>query len=155
MPRMVAIDTNTLVWGIRRKGPDEKVKRARWLFHYLEEEENQVIVPSVVVSEYLTYSDAETHVDIINELNESFIIAPFDVRCASLAATLFREGLDERPRKQPGGRSILRADAMIIATAKIHGAIVLYTDDKACRTMAKKVMVANELPDIAPDLFQQ
>ncbi len=54
MPGLVAVDTMTLVWGIRKEGTPEELKRAKWLFDFLDQDNAQVIIPSVVISEYLT-----------------------------------------------------------------------------------------------------
>lgn len=153
MQRMVAVDTMTLIWGIRQAGAEEEIKRAKWLFQSLESDDAQIIVPSIAVSEYLTYSDESTHVDIINELNTRFFIPPFDVRCASLAARLFGIGKKLRKGGTPGARPVLRADSMIISTAKMHGAAMLYTDDVDCGKLASKIMEVSPLPKIPPDLF--
>ncbi|NJO55607.1 MAG: hypothetical protein HC834_03755, partial [Rhodospirillales bacterium] len=88
MPTLVAVDTMTLVWGVRKQGTSEQRERARWLFDRLEGDHNQILIPTVAVSEYLTHVDRGNHLDVIEQLNKRFILAPFDVRCASLARTL-------------------------------------------------------------------
>lgn len=155
-PHLVAIDSNTLVWGIRTIGTPEQLTRARYLFSHLEADRAQVIVPSIVVCEYLTPINPVQHKSVIAELTERFIIAPFDVRCASLAATLFKEGKELREMDHPNARKCLRADAGIIATASIHGAKQFFSGDKDCRNLAARVgrMVAYDLPDIPANLFE-
>lgn len=119
---IVAIDSNTLMWGIRRQGPPEQLDRARWLFESFDREKTRVILSAVALSEYLTVYDPAQHASIVTALNERFVIMPFDVRCASLAATLFMDGKPLRDLSIPGARAALRADTLIIATASINGA---------------------------------
>jgi predicted nucleic acid-binding protein len=152
--RVVAIDTMTLVWGIRRKGPEEKIKHAGYLFKELEQEEAQIIVPSVVVMEFITpMRSSEERANVIAALSERFLIEPFDVRDAALAADLWNYGKAKREMKKEGSRACLRADAIIVATAMNHGATEFYTEDDDCFNMANKVMTAKRLPVIAPNLF--
>jgi predicted nucleic acid-binding protein len=86
-------------------------------------------------------------------MSERFLIEPFDARDAILAAELWNEGKSTREMKTRGSRVCLRADALIVATAKNHGATEFFTEDNDCFNMASKVMVAKRLPTIAPDLF--
>ena len=82
-----------LIWGVRRQGNGDMVEYAGYLFRQLEEDEAQVILPSVVVAEFLTQSKTQaerTHV--LAELSKRFILVPFDARDAVLAAELWRYG---------------------------------------------------------------
>ena len=152
--RVVAVDTMTLVWGIRRKGPKDRISHAGYLFKELEEDEAQIIVPSVVVLEFITpIRSSDERANVIAALTERFLIEPFDVRDAALAAELWNEGKSKREMKKEGARACLRADALIVATAKNHGATEFYTEDNDCFEMANKVMTAKRLPSIAPNLF--
>ena len=87
-------------------------------------------------------------------IGKDYHIKPFDLACTSDAATLFNLGKQMRVGDDPGGRAILKADTIIIATAKVYGATTFYSGDKPCRELAKKVMNAVDLPDPRPPLFQ-
>jgi predicted nucleic acid-binding protein len=144
----------TLVWGIRKKGQADKVRHAKNLFALLNKEEAQIIIPSVVVVEFIIpFKNQKKREEVIAQMRQRFIIAPFDARGAALAAELWWHGRNKRQMRKHGARVCLKADALIIATAKAHGAHVFYTDDDDCFTMASKVMEAKRLPDIPPDLF--
>lgn len=152
---MVAIDSQILVWGIRKEGDEEQNKRAKWLFQEFEQEGSQIILPSVALSEYLTKVQENDQKDVVASLTTRFIVAPFDVRCAALAATLFSRGASSRPKNKKGARTILRADTMIIATAVVHGARVFYSGDKKCRKLAatNPQWDVKDVPKIPPHLF--
>lgn len=154
---IVAIDTHTLIWGIRQVGSEEQNKKAKWLFARLDEDGAQVIVPAVALSEYLTPIPFDLHKRTIASISGEFLVAPFDIRCASLAAHLFNAGRHVRPMGLPDARKSLRADCLIVATAAMHGARVIYSDDSNLRSLAKHSMPMIEgqpLPDIPPNLFE-
>lgn len=152
--RIVAIDSMTLVWGVSKKGDPDGIKHAKYLFMQLNEEKAQIVIPSVVVAEYITpCSSRREREEVVAALGERFIIAPFDAKDAIEAADLWNCGKRKRERKRPGARVRLRADTLIIATAHNHGAQVFYTDDQDCFTMASRIMQAKHLPTIPPNLF--
>ncbi len=152
---LVAVDSMVLVWAIREDGTKEQLKWAKWLFQSLEQENAQIIIPAVCLAEYLTPIEEGRHREVTARLTKRFIIAPFDVRCASLAATLFVKGKAEREMHTENARKCLRADSLIIATAAVHNAEVFYSNDRDCRNLADGVwrMRAEDLPEIPPDLF--
>lgn len=150
---LVAIDSMTLVWGIRRVGKEAEKLRAAYLFAQLEQECAKIIVPAVVVSEFLCGVNPDDRDRVAATISERFSVPPFDIRCAKMAADLFMDQKIARKMNQPHARKCLRADALIVATAKAAGARIFYSDDKACRSMANKVMTARELPDQPPHLF--
>lgn len=153
--RLVAVDTNVLIWGIREVGPAEQCQRASWLFQQLEEEEAQVLVSAVVLSEYLVPVDPRCHMETITGLAARFLIMPFDMRASSLAAKLFRLGKEGLPKGVDGARRALKADSLIIATASTHGATDLFSGDPGLRSLAANVptLRVSDLPKIPPDLF--
>ena len=152
---LVAIDTMILVWGLRRAGQEEQIKRADWLIDSFDENNVQVIVPSVCLAEYLIPCDPATHNDTIAELAKRFILAPFDARGAALAARLFVEGKKDRKMATKNARNLLKSDSLIIATAAVHGARTFYSDDTQCRSLASRVpgLTTEGLPTVAPDLW--
>lgn len=153
---ITAIDAMVLVWGIRQDGTTEEVKRAAWLFNTLERDNAQIILPATALSEYLIPYGPSEHADIIAQLSRRFFLAPFDAKCAAMAARLFSRGKAGRPMGQKNSRNLLKSDAYIVATAAVHGARRFYSNDKWCRKLAEKAgLTAKDLPDIAPDLFSQ
>lgn len=160
-PRIVAVDTMILVWGIREARLPERDqstphKQAKWLFQGLDSEQSQVIIPAVALAEYLTPIHEKDHAENVATLSKRFLIQPFDVNCASLAARLFQVGKSVRPMKSPAARKCLRADCLIVATAHVHGATAFYSADGDCRKLAQKLSgwTVQGLPDIAPSLFE-
>ena len=66
-------------------------------------------------------------------------------------------GPEERGDKgSPDGRKCLRADSLIVATARSQGVSVFFSHDKHCRTMATRArMEAFDLPTTADTLCCQ
>jgi predicted nucleic acid-binding protein len=154
LSNIVAIDSQTLIWGVRKEGNAEQLQRAQWLFEELSNIRNcQVLISSIVIAEYLVPADKKAHPAIIESINQRFLVKPFDVQCSSLAADLFRRGKPMRPNGVPMGREVLRADTLIIATAKVHRAQIFYSGDVDCRALAGTIMEARDLPLNSPNLF--
>jgi len=143
----------TLVWGIKQVGNRDYLRRARWLFEELDRDDARIIVPAVVVAEYLTNVPEHLRMGVLAEFTGRFFVAPFDAKCAPVSARLWQKGRRGRVGRNPGDRKCLRADTLIIATAYVHGAREFYSGDAKCRKLAEGLMDPKDLPDIAPDLF--
>ncbi|HVZ94330.1 MAG TPA: hypothetical protein VG797_07460, partial [Phycisphaerales bacterium] len=102
--------------------------------------------------------DPVLHDGIVAEISGQFLIQPFDVSCVSEAARLFQIGKPMRgigKTSQPHTRARLKADTLIIASAKASGASIFFTGDAQCLELASTCMTAKDLPDVAPGLFMQ
>lgn len=144
---IVAIDTNVLIWGVRRHGPADKLERARWLFEAFERDGATIVLSAISVSEYLTAIPTEDHGKVLVELQRLFDIRPFDAQCVSVAASLFQHGKAGLSKGVAAARQTLRADAMIVATVLSSGASKFYSNDDGCRRLATRVgLVAEDLP---------
>lgn len=141
--------------GVRKVGPPEQLQRAKWLIDFLEAEDAQIIVPAIVLSEYLCPIDVADHPATIAAFTKRFLVLPFDVLCASIAAELFQQGNVGRVKGAPDARKVLRADSLIVATAARHGAKVFYSHDRDCRSLAKKITTweVRDLPNQPDHLF--
>lgn len=144
-----------LVWGVRKEGLEEQKSRARWLFNALEREKAQVVVSAVSVSEYLSPVDPKKHRGVLAAISGHFVIQPFDVRCTSLAASLWIDGKSTREMSMPDSRKCLRADCLIVACAKIAGVNRFYSGDAGCRKLAERIgLQALDLPTQPDHLFE-
>jgi hypothetical protein len=120
----------------------------------LEEQKEKIVVPTVMVSELLLGVDPKRHGDYVAALQQRFFCPPYDLRAAALAAELWlhHRGL---PKDQQMQRSVLKADVMIVATAKVAGAAVFYSHDGKCRSLANRAgMSGQDLPVNHPDMFR-
>jgi predicted nucleic acid-binding protein len=154
---IVATDSNTLIYALKEKPPTEPDqiefhRRAQILLQMLAREKAKIIIPSIVLAEYLIGIEASRHPDVIASFQRLFFCPPFDVRCAAVAASLWQlhHTLPEGEKMQ---RRVLKADVMIIATAKVAGARMLFTGDRGCRNLARNIMDARDLPTHDEDLY--
>ncbi|HMP01366.1 MAG TPA: type II toxin-antitoxin system VapC family toxin [Gemmatales bacterium] len=159
---IAGLDTQALIWAMpwwsirpkQNQDVEEMSRRARILVRTLASEKAKTIVPTVVVSEFLAGISEGKHGEVLSALSSKFFCASFDIRAADLAARLAMKtrGL---PKAEQGERQILRADILIVATAKIAGAAVFYSNDARCRKLAGLAeMKALDLPTHSENLFE-
>jgi hypothetical protein len=163
MKRIVGIDTQTLIWGMpypSKPRPTQDVaemrRRAGLLFRSLQEQEATVIIPTVVVSEFLAGIAPEKRGDVLSNLSSRFHCVSFDVLASDLAATLWDKTRPLPRTDLPQQRQVLKADILIVATAKIAGATWFYSHEAPCRKLAELAeMEGKNLPTHAENLFEQ
>lgn len=170
--QIAACDSQTLMWAFpwamtpakkAKKSPAQDVadmrKRAGWLLKQFEEKEIDLYIPSVVVAELLAGVDPSKHGQLSAMFSERFFCPPFDSKAAALAAKLWQYerglsgvgGLSESERSQ---RRVLKADMLIVASAKVAGATDFYSHDEKCRRLAKEAgMNPFDLPKNSGRLF--
>lgn len=160
---MVAIDTMVVIFGIRaaQKGSakpvDQKLKdlrrRALVLLETLAASGETVVLPSIAAAEVLAGIPTKDHGSFLAELQDRFLIPPFNVRASQVAAQLWQQhrGL---PKSEQIARSTLKADTMIVATARVVGATALYSHEPKVRRLAELAgMAGRDLPTHSEDLF--
>ena len=117
-----------------------------------------VIVPSVVVAEFLAGIPTVQHQGLLDVHNRRFQIPPFDTRTAALAAELWRDAAARNPSLKdqvreafPGTeKAKIKADLMILATALVRKADILYTHDGPLRKIAEERIEVRDLPPPRP-----
>jgi len=159
--KRICLDNHILIWGVRgisTPGQEVMISRATTLLEELDENDVDILVPAVVVSEFLAGVPKERHTELLNVLNGRFQLPPFDVRAAAVAAAIWRDSaardpnLRERVREAfPETKSAkIKADVQILATALARNADVLYTHDGPLRTIADGLIEVRELPQPRP-----
>ncbi len=153
-----------LIWGFqkphhkrkdksRNQDVTEMRRRSKLLLRTLAEDDETVIVPAIAVSEVLLGIRLEEHGEFIAKLQEHFFLPPYDLRAASLAAKLWQE-TRELPKEEQPARTTLRADVMIVATAKVAQAKTIFSHDEKLRKLATRAgIIARELPTHSDNLF--
>jgi predicted nucleic acid-binding protein len=159
----VALDTNILIWGgLRPPNADgaplsshaaEMTYRSQALLIDLEKKGEKIIVPVVSVAELLVPIDLNQRGAFLAVLTTRFFCPPFDMHAASLAAELWRFHRS-LPASEHLDRKLLKADVLIVATAKVAGASAFYSHDAKCRKLAIHAgMKAFDLPTHCEDMF--
>lgn len=151
---MIAIDSMLLVyaqWVPAKPGDvaadivELRIRSKLLLNKYAKEDDPPIILPLVALSELLIPVSIDQHPSLIAKLSERFMLAPFDLPATAIAANLWTQARTKATVTY-GSRQVLRADTMIIASAKSAGAREFYTNDENCRKLASLVMDAKELP---------
>ncbi len=147
----------TLIWGLRdadKAADDEMQRRAELLLKQLDDQEAEVVISSITASELLTPLDDKEQKAFLDRLNKLFRVVPFDIKAAALAAQLYQRHKGALAKARGYSRTVLRADSLIIASVKVAGASVFYSNDKQCRALASNVMDARDLPTHSEFLFE-
>jgi hypothetical protein len=130
---------------------DDLRLRSRLLLVMAKRKNNKILLPTVAVSELLVPVPKSQQGPLIALLQQSFICPPFDLPAASIAADLLFRHKKLPQDQQYDERQVVRADAMIVASAKAAGATDFFSHDRKCRTLAGLVMPAHDLPTQDPD----
>ncbi|MGV3485363.1 MAG: type II toxin-antitoxin system VapC family toxin [Planctomycetaceae bacterium] len=155
---MIAIDTNILIWGVR-KAPDparpDYVERAAELIKDQHDMKQPILIPSVVLSEYLVGQEESRHAQVIAALGKSFYIAPYDTKAAMIAAKLFnRKTYGDIKAGHAVQGQCLKADYKVLATAIAHGATALYVDDGWFKKIVQSHIAIRDLPPLRKHVIE-
>jgi len=155
MSLVVALDTMAWIWALKpadqaaNATERDYCERAAGLFAWLDDKQADIVVPAVCVAELLTPLGEREQNRLLATLSARCRPAVFDLRTAAMAATLFRQAAAQRkpaaksskskgksaPKATP--RHVLRADTLIVASARAAGATHFITEDAGCRKVAE------------------
>jgi predicted nucleic acid-binding protein len=162
--KLVSIDSMILIWMTRKshykKGgrpvsteTEELQKRAGYLLFDLNENGYEIVIPDIVLAEFLYGIDAKNHAQVVAEIQKNFFVHSFDTRAAMLSAKLWQE-YTSKSKVPEGKRVAIKSDVMIIATARVHGASAFYSHDVLAQNVAKIAgMTARDLPERSGYMF--
>ena len=150
---MDAIDTQILIWGVKKEQADgrpDMVPRCIALLEMLKQQRHIIMVPSIVVAEYLADFPPERQEEQRRIIGKNFFVAPFDAAAATVAGAIYSKAKMKSARaKTPACRQCVHADLKIIATAIAHGAKRLYTDNTPhFVTLAVGKILVDDIPPL-------
>ena len=154
---LVVVDTQILIWAVKREatpGQEPMIQKALHYLEHLDKSKDRIIVPSVVVSEFLANVPDEREVALLQVLSQKFMIAPFDAPAAVLAARVWRKNSSGNPSlvrqlKDEGVKQAkIKADLQIIGTALARRADRVTTHDDWLMKNAKVHIDAGPMPDL-------
>lgn len=150
--KIVCLDNHALIWGIKEQCADGQEDMIPLTKKFIESIDNDtsVLIPAIVVAEFLMPIPQELHAMVINLFNKNFIIAPFDALCASKFSTIWNTNKNEAQELLKSGatRAELKADTFIVATAVARNAECIYSYDKWIKTIANGFINVKEIPFI-------
>ena len=154
---MICFDTTVLIWGVQgraRKGQEGMVERTRQYIDSLRDTNERIMIPTPALTEYLAGFDSVARRHQLAALQRNFVIPAFDVPAAYLAGGLARDaGMIEAPEPT---RQQVRTDCQIVATAIVHGASQIITNDlkhfAALANISPKPIDISGVPDVHEQL---
>ena len=91
---MISVDTQILIWGLKRNSTKNRahmIPKAEHLLECLSQQRAKIMVPSLVLSEFLVKYTFDERAVVLAEMQKRFFIAPFDANSASLAAQMYMD----------------------------------------------------------------
>ena len=131
-------------------------KRAKVLLQDLESQEADVVVPTIVLAEFLCGIDPPNHGKVVSEFHNKFKHIPlFDAKASAKAAQLWVSHR-KPPKEQQVQRRFLKPDVMVVASAWSAGADILYSNELECQSIARLAgLNAQGLPTHSINLLTQ
>src|SRR5579885_1321006 len=111
-------------------------RRSIILLDDLAAKKETVILPTVAAAEFLLGVDPARHGSVVADLQERFVLRPFDLPAMSWAARRWQQHRN-LPKAEQISRVCLKADVMIVATAKVAGVSVVYSHESKVRKLAQ------------------
>ena len=155
---VVCLDTHIVQWGVlkRASNPDQQhlVDRSTALIKLIEKNKDRVILPAIVVGELLVPIPPEEQGEVLMRLREDWMIVDYDGLAALQFAQMRHgrptvEALRELQKTNPSAtRNELIADTMIAATALVHKATKIYTNDRRFKNSSGNYIKIKLLDDL-------
>jgi predicted nucleic acid-binding protein len=147
--KVVSLDTHILIWGIKEDaepGQEHMIQLAKNLLAKLDEEKVIIIIPSIVLGEFLMRVPKNEHAQYLKKLEKRFIIASFDVKASSCFADLWLNKKKIRKEDPTCTRDHLKADMMIAAIAITAGSELIYSCDDHISKAAGDALKCSDVP---------
>lgn len=144
MGRLVCIDSQIIIWGIKKQShPSQShlIPQALNFFEMLAENNDKILLPTPIISEILAPVPANEHSNILNLLDKRFQIAPFDNMAALKCAELINLALTdlekiEYAKEHAVPKNKMKYDVMIAAIAITRRAFCIYSNDEDMKKFA-------------------
>jgi predicted nucleic acid-binding protein len=156
MGDLVCFDSHVLIWGISEyatDGQEDMIDRTKRFLKWLDNRKTQILIPSVIIAEFLMSVPPEHHTSITNLLERSFVVAPFDTQAASMYSRIWQEkkgqGIVKQLQKGGKTREAIKVDCMLVAIAVVRKASIIYSHDRiGVAKIAEGYIDVEEIPDI-------
>jgi predicted nucleic acid-binding protein len=147
---MICIDTCILIWAIRehvQPGREDMIPRSKALIKDYADRSIQIMIPSIVLAEYLAEFDEQDQVVHRKIIADNFFIVPFDNAAAWEAGLLYDKARVKAVKANGTPKQCVHADLKIIATAIAAKATHIFTDNvKDFTSLANGKILVGEVP---------
>ena len=155
---LVCFDTMIVVWGIQgwaNNNQDIMIDRANQAIIDCQENNHKIIIPSIVLAEILSGIDAKTRKGFHELVSKNFLVIPFDTLAALEFANLWDNKINrDKIKSDLNGKGIkitraeMKADLMIISTAKSKNSDFIYSHDEKLMSCAEGIIDVRYLPEL-------
>lgn len=159
MAEIVCVDNHILIWGIEQKArpsQQEMILKTRFFIDNLLKNNVKVIVPAVVLSEFLMPIPAEKVVHYVDIISRNLMIIPYDavasIKFAEIWQSKTKQEVIEKIREEGFGKNYLKIDCMIVATAVVRKATCIYSHDDGLKKFAEGYIEVREVPDLPSEV---
>ena len=151
---LVCFDTQVLIWCIQKKASptqEHMIPRACAFLRSLQEKKTKVMIPSVVIAEFLAKIPYAEHNTYLSLFKKHFLISPFDAVSACLFAKIWQEkangqSLEQLKQIPDVNKTTIKADCLIVATALASKADCIYSHDRnSLRAFANGIIDVREI----------
>lgn len=156
---LVCFDTQVLIWGIQghaRITQQHMIVRTKNFIRHLGQHNTKVLIPSVVLAEFLMGIPSDRHAAVAAYLQNSFIVAPFDASAALAFAQIWQENKQasvyQTLRDEGVSRREIKVDCQIVAITLAARASIIYTHDPHLAKFAGNRIEISEVPEIPTQL---
>ncbi|MBI2869521.1 MAG: type II toxin-antitoxin system VapC family toxin [Chloroflexi bacterium] len=157
---LVCFDNNVLIWGIKEQaelGQEEMIPRAKALINDLVKSKTEVIIPSLVIAEFLMRIHPKEHTTTINLFELRFALQPFDTAAASKFAEIWQtrksEGIIKALIESGKTKTEMRVDNLIVAIAVAQKAECIYSHDDDLKAFARGFIEVRDIPPVPSTPF--
>lgn len=151
--KIVCLDNNITAFALRDDAhPDDltKVKKARALINYLDDEGKIILLPTPVITECLVPVEVHRRDKVLKAINK-FMIGSFDHMAAITCAELMH-AITPAEKKfkiaEKITKSKMKFDYMIAAIAIVNEAECIYSEDEGLRKFCEGHITVRSIPDI-------
>jgi predicted nucleic acid-binding protein len=125
------------------------IARTQRYLNSLRDHNEILMVPTPVVAEYLQGFERGEQVAQLKKFERYFFTPSFDLPSAAMAAELSRL-FERKDLDTSGDRRSIKVDTQIVATAIVHGADVIVTNDtREYEIIAAGRIKVSNVPDVA------
>jgi predicted nucleic acid-binding protein len=150
---LVGFDTHILIWGVQktsRQTQQDMIPKTERFFKHLDDNQIKVIIPSVVLSEFLMPIPAKEMGSYLHKIEEKFMVIPYDAMAAIEFAKIWQSKQEDDTiqalRHDGLSKHHLKVDGMIVATALTRKASCIYSHDSGLKKFASGYIEVKEIP---------
>ncbi|CAN5204920.1 hypothetical protein BH23BAC3_BH23BAC3_36040 [soil metagenome] len=151
--KIVCLDNNITAFALRDDAhPDdaERVKRARALLSYLDEQNKIILLPTPVITECLVPVEVHTREPVLKVINK-FMIGAFDfaasIKCAEMMHAI--TPAEKEFKEEKGITKVqMKFDYMIAAIAIVNEAECIYSEDTGLKKFCEGHINVRGIPDL-------